>query len=67
MNLLKKELGREGVSMDPFTTALLVLVGFIVLYIVFRLMSKAILRSYYEEKTRQQNLEKGENYYGKKV
>lgn len=67
MSLLKKELGREGVSMSPFTVTLLVLVGFIVLYIVFRLVSKAILRSYYEEKTRQQNLEKGENYYGKKV
>jgi|GEM_PF-3853997 sensor histidine kinase YesM len=67
MSLLKKELGREGVSMSPFTIVLLVLVGFIVLYIMFRLVSKAILRSYYEEKTRQQNLEKGENYYGKKV
>lgn len=53
--------------MSLFTVTLLVLVGFIVLYIVFRLVSKAILKSYYEEKTRQQNLEKGENYYGKKV
>ena len=53
--------------MSPFTIVLLVLVGFVVLYIMFRLVSKAILRSYYEEKTRQQNLEKGENYYGKKV
>ncbi len=53
--------------MDPLTIVLLVLVGFIVLYIMFRLVSKAILRSYYEEKTRQQNLKKGEESYGEKV
>ncbi len=53
--------------MNHLVIILLVFVGFIILYLIFRLGSKAILRSYYEEKTRQQNLEKGENYYGKKV
>ena len=53
--------------MSPLTIVLLVLVGFVVLYVIFRLGTKAILRSYYEEKNRQQNLEKGENVYGKKV
>jgi len=53
--------------MDPLTIVLLVLVGFIILYIVFRLGTRAILRSYYEEKNRQQNLKKGEESYGEKV
>ena len=43
-----------------------VLVGFIILYIIFRLGSKAILKSYYEEKNKQQDLKK-EEVYGKKV
>lgn len=36
--------------MTPFTILLLVIVGIIVGYVVLRLASKAIFRSYFEEK-----------------
>jgi hypothetical protein len=52
--------------MNHLVIILLVFVGFIILYLIFRLGSKAILRSYYEEKNRQY-FKKGEENHGKKV
>lgn len=47
---MKVELIKGENKMTPFTILLLVIVGIIVGYVVLRLASKAIFRSYFEEK-----------------